>query len=118
MTLLSLINGLVKRCFQRCDAVNLKDLKDYIRELYKPPALGNDGAVIKFMSDEFTYSSRRHQNHLTPEPSLKCVSSMGLAKTRILMDWKRALRQSPSTYRTSPQKVSVPTLISSRNFPV
>ncbi|GET54323.1 hypothetical protein GLOIN_2v1774909 [Rhizophagus irregularis DAOM 181602=DAOM 197198] len=58
MTLLSLINGLVKRCFQRCDAVNLKDLKDYIRELYKPPALGNDGAVIKFMSDEVRYSPR------------------------------------------------------------
>ena len=36
----------------------LIDLKDYIRELYKPPALENDGAELKFMSDRDRYSPR------------------------------------------------------------
>uniref|UniRef100_U9T0R8 Uncharacterized protein n=1 Tax=Rhizophagus irregularis (strain DAOM 181602 / DAOM 197198 / MUCL 43194) TaxID=747089 RepID=U9T0R8_RHIID len=34
------------------ERTTLKDLKDYIRELYTPPALENDGAEPNFMSDE------------------------------------------------------------------
>ena len=29
----------------------LEGLKDYIREMYKPPVLENDGAVLNFISD-------------------------------------------------------------------
>ncbi|CAG8568241.1 3767_t:CDS:2, partial [Paraglomus occultum] len=40
------------------EQAGLKDLKDYIRELYKPPALENDGAVLNFMSDGDRYLPR------------------------------------------------------------
>ncbi|POG58828.1 hypothetical protein GLOIN_2v1789859 [Rhizophagus irregularis DAOM 181602=DAOM 197198] len=33
-------------------------LKDFIRELYKPPALENDGAVLNFMCDGYRYLPR------------------------------------------------------------
>ncbi|GBC10145.1 hypothetical protein RclHR1_09390001 [Rhizophagus clarus] len=36
----------------------LSNLKDYICELYKPPALENDGAVLNFMNNEGKYYSR------------------------------------------------------------
>ncbi|PKY17480.1 hypothetical protein RhiirB3_467993 [Rhizophagus irregularis] len=36
----------------------LEGLKDYIRELYKPPALENDGAVLNFMCDGDRYLPR------------------------------------------------------------
>jgi hypothetical protein len=35
----------------KIEEATLKDLKDYLRELYKPPALENEGAVLNFMSD-------------------------------------------------------------------
>src|SRR5579859_2056435 len=40
------------------EQAGLEDLKDYIRELYRPPALENDGAVLNFMNDEGRYSPR------------------------------------------------------------
>ncbi|GET55412.1 hypothetical protein GLOIN_2v1883277 [Rhizophagus irregularis DAOM 181602=DAOM 197198] len=40
------------------EQASLKDLKDYIREMYKPLALENDGAVLNFMNGGDRYSPR------------------------------------------------------------
>ena len=42
------------------DQVNPKDFKNYVRELYKPPMLENDRAILNFMSDRDRYFSRKH----------------------------------------------------------
>ena len=86
----------------------------YIRKIDKPPALENDGAVLKFIRDGERYSPqndqdlrkvlrlfvskrnfkftvfietpvRRHQNLSQIGISLKCVNSTALVMTRILV---------------------------------
>uniref|UniRef100_U9TZU3 Uncharacterized protein n=1 Tax=Rhizophagus irregularis (strain DAOM 181602 / DAOM 197198 / MUCL 43194) TaxID=747089 RepID=U9TZU3_RHIID len=60
------------------DKASLKDLKNYIRELYKPPALGNDGAVLNFMSDEGRYSPREVPGFA--QATVQMESSLSLSK--------------------------------------
>ncbi|PKC03571.1 hypothetical protein RhiirA5_380064 [Rhizophagus irregularis] len=50
----------------------LEGLKDYIRELYKPPALENDGAVLNFMCDGDRYLPR---NDVTFQEMLQSLVS-------------------------------------------
>jgi|SRR5947199_6058785 len=40
----------------------LEGLKDYIRKVYQPPALENDGAELNFMNDGDKYSPRNDQD--------------------------------------------------------
>src|SRR5437763_3261337 len=42
----------------------LEGLKDYIRKVYQPPELENDGAELKFMNDGDKYSPRNDQDVL------------------------------------------------------
>jgi hypothetical protein len=44
------------------ETATLKDLKDYIRELYKSPALENDSAALNFMNGEDRYYPRNYQD--------------------------------------------------------
>ncbi|CAI2190790.1 10445_t:CDS:2, partial [Funneliformis geosporum] len=42
--------------------VTLEGLKEYIRKMYQPPALENDGAELNFMNDGDKYSPRNDQD--------------------------------------------------------
>ena len=72
--------------------VTLEGLKEYIRKMYQPPALENDGAELNFMNDGDKYSPRNDQDLreilriFVSNKKLKFTvfSFMVLAMTRIL----------------------------------
>ncbi|PKY27976.1 hypothetical protein RhiirB3_443917 [Rhizophagus irregularis] len=118
----------------------LKDLKDYIREMYKPPALENDGAVLNFINDKDRYYPRNDVAFREmlrslvsktisslpndPNPSIDVYPIFHCDCVDMKNDkYKEALRKlfdeletrvatTPSMYPMKLQKASIPILIS------
>src|SRR5436190_23623809 len=61
----------------------LEGLKEYIRKVYQPPALENDGAELNFMNDGDKYSPRNDQEL---REIIRIFISKGISKFTIIIE--------------------------------